>query len=380
MSYSNLASHAAMIFDETRNRAYLDAMRAVITPDSVVLDLGAGVGVLGFLAAKLGARRVYCVEPAPVGLHIPALAAANGLGDRVQLLRGRVEDIVLPEQVDVLVSVFTGTLLFTEGLMPSLYHARDRWLKPGGAMIPDRARLHFAAVEATEPHAETVGIFAQSSLGIDYARLAGLPANGMSKLSRKNAKALPASTSCMAVELDLRTTHQHDLRWEGVMEATRDASLHGLLGWIELHLGSTWLSTAIDQQEVHWQPMLLPVSEPMQVRCGELIHAGFRFVDDAQVYWSLSVEGRTQRQSTVLGDPDIAIDLMLSSPACNAPLRADGILVAQVLAAIQTGQSNREIADGLMVAMPGRFRDEREALKRVGALAARYRRHPSRPD
>lgn len=378
MSYSDLSAHASMLFDETRNRAYLEAMRAVITPESVVLDLGAGVGVLGLLAAKLGARRVYCVEPAPVGLHIPALAAANGVGDRVELLRGRVEDIALPEQVDVLVSVFTGTLLFTEGLMPSLYHARDRWLKPGGAMIPDRARLQFAAVEAAEPHAEAVGIFAKSSLDIDYARLAGLPANLMSKLSRKDGKAIQASTSCMAVELNLRTTHQQDIRWEGVLEATRDATLHGLLGWIELQLASAWLSTGIDQQEVHWQPMLLPVAEPMSVKRGESIKAGFRFVDDAQVYWSLAAGGRTQRQSTVLGDPDLAIDMMLSSPACNAPLRQEGEVVAWVLAAMRAGQANRQIAEGLMVDMPGRFRDEREAIKRVGALAARYRRHPSR--
>src|SRR3990167_6681712 len=72
MSYSSLHRHASMVFDEVRNRAYLEAMRRVITPASIVLDVGAGVGVLGLLAAKLGARKVYCVEPSPVVDHIPA--------------------------------------------------------------------------------------------------------------------------------------------------------------------------------------------------------------------------------------------------------------------------------------------------------------------
>ena len=51
-----------MALDEVRNRAYAQALRRVITPESVVLDLGAGLGTLGLLAAKLGARRVYLVE------------------------------------------------------------------------------------------------------------------------------------------------------------------------------------------------------------------------------------------------------------------------------------------------------------------------------
>src|SRR3954454_2492869 len=59
MTYVSVASHRSMALDRVRNDAYADALRAVVTPSSVVLDLGAGTGVHGLMAARMGARRVY---------------------------------------------------------------------------------------------------------------------------------------------------------------------------------------------------------------------------------------------------------------------------------------------------------------------------------
>src|SRR5437868_14319233 len=65
-SYSSIYTHRAMVFDDVRNRLYANALRNAIGPHSVVLDLGAGLGTHGLIAATAGARRVYCVEPQPV--------------------------------------------------------------------------------------------------------------------------------------------------------------------------------------------------------------------------------------------------------------------------------------------------------------------------
>ena len=55
--YNSITSQQGMFFDRARNDAYFKALQTVITPDSVVLDLGAGMGVHGLLAAKLGAKK-----------------------------------------------------------------------------------------------------------------------------------------------------------------------------------------------------------------------------------------------------------------------------------------------------------------------------------
>ncbi len=57
-------------------------------------------------------------------------------GDVVQVLRGKVEEVDLPEKVDILVSEPMGTLLVNERMLETYLYARDRFLKPGGLMFP----------------------------------------------------------------------------------------------------------------------------------------------------------------------------------------------------------------------------------------------------
>ena len=77
----SLHFYGQMIADSSRMDAYAAALRQTIKPDSVVMDLGCGPGVFALLACKLGARRVYAVEPDNVvGLAREAAAEqADGL-------------------------------------------------------------------------------------------------------------------------------------------------------------------------------------------------------------------------------------------------------------------------------------------------------------
>ena len=48
--------HRTLIADQVRNEAFFAALKAVIVPGkSVVADIGAGTGLLGLMASKLGA-------------------------------------------------------------------------------------------------------------------------------------------------------------------------------------------------------------------------------------------------------------------------------------------------------------------------------------
>jgi predicted RNA methylase len=125
-----------MTLDARRNQAYFEALKQVITPDSIVLDLGAGLGIHGLLSARLGAKRVYLVEPEDIITVAKDIAKANGYHDRVVCLQGKIEEVDIPELVDAIVSVFTGNFLLQEDLLPSLFYARDRYLKPDGTLIP----------------------------------------------------------------------------------------------------------------------------------------------------------------------------------------------------------------------------------------------------
>lgn len=46
-----------------------------------------------------------------------------------------------PHSVDVLLSEWMGYCLLYESMLSSVLLARDRWLKPGGAILPDTATI-----------------------------------------------------------------------------------------------------------------------------------------------------------------------------------------------------------------------------------------------
>lgn len=62
------------------------------------------------------------------------------------VVSGMIEELdeTMPVEVggvDVLVSEWMGYCLLFESMLPSVLHARDRWLKPGGAILPDTAQM-----------------------------------------------------------------------------------------------------------------------------------------------------------------------------------------------------------------------------------------------
>ena len=134
--YAEFEVHRTMICDRVRTEAFRRAIDAVVRPGDIVLDVGAGSGILSVFAARAGAARVYAVERTTIAVVAHELAAANGVADTVRVIQGEVEDVELPERVDVIVSEWLGGFGIDEGMLAPVITARDRWLEPGGVMIP----------------------------------------------------------------------------------------------------------------------------------------------------------------------------------------------------------------------------------------------------
>ena len=60
----------------------------------------------------------------------------------IDVVQGMVEELDLKyDRVDVIVSEWMGYCLLFESMLNSVIYARDRWLKPGGAILPDIAKM-----------------------------------------------------------------------------------------------------------------------------------------------------------------------------------------------------------------------------------------------
>jgi len=374
MSYSDITGHASMAFDATRNAVYAQAISKFVTPDSVVLDLGAGLGTLGMLAARAGARRVFMVEPEAVVLAAEEVARRNGLADRVQVFRGRIEDIELPEAVDVIISVFTGNLLFSEDLLPSLYYARDRWLKPGGVLIPDAAQLMLAPVSAPRTHAELIGQWSQPHMGIDFSSLRRFAPNNMPHFRSKDFNAQLLAAPKAVVDLDLRTSMTADLDVSTETVASMAADCSGLLAWIRIRLGDAWLGTGPLDPEVHWTPGFMPLDPELPLAADDRVAVSLRRPAHGEYTWQVSAPAGRRRHSTFLGQPHSLPELRRMAEDATPDLSQRGLAALAALNALHNGQTNLQVATQLHQDFVGQYASVAQALEFVRDLIRRFAR------
>jgi len=88
---------------------------------------------------------VFAVEATNMAVRGKAIVAANGYKN-IRVIQGTIETVELPCKVDIIVSEWMGYALLRESMLDSVLFARDRWLKPGGALFPSHASLFLAPV------------------------------------------------------------------------------------------------------------------------------------------------------------------------------------------------------------------------------------------
>ncbi|KAL5144099.1 putative protein arginine N-methyltransferase 6 [Glycine soja] len=174
-SYAHLGIHQEMIKDRVRTETYRDAImqHQSSIAGKVVVDVGCGTGILSIFCAQAGAKRVYAIDASDIALQANEVVKANNLSDVIVVLHGRVEDVEIDEEVDVIISEWMGYMLLYESMLGSVINARDRWLKPGGLILPSSATLYMAPVTHTDRYSDSVD-FWRNVYGIDMSAMVSL--------------------------------------------------------------------------------------------------------------------------------------------------------------------------------------------------------------
>ncbi|XP_018479068.1 protein arginine N-methyltransferase 1.1 [Raphanus sativus] len=152
-SYSHFGIHEEMLKDVVRTKTYQNVIyqNKFLIKDKVVLDVGAGTGILSLFCAKAGAKHVYAVECSQMADMAKEIVKANGFSDVITVLKGKIEEIELPTpKVDVIISEWMGYFLLFENMLDSVLYARNKWLVDGGLVLPDKASLFLTAIEDSE--------------------------------------------------------------------------------------------------------------------------------------------------------------------------------------------------------------------------------------
>ena len=132
----------------------------------VVLDVGCGSGVLALAAARAGAKRVYAVEATDLAETANELVSIDGSEQYVTVIQSTLEDLQLPEKVDIIVSDCMGDFFLSESAIGNVLLARDKFLESDGAVYPSHVELFLAPVTSsrTLTRACNVGVTEPSQL------------------------------------------------------------------------------------------------------------------------------------------------------------------------------------------------------------------------
>ena len=371
-----------MLADDVRLEAYTKALRQAVTPDSVVLDLGAGAGFFAVLACKLGARKVYAIEPNDTIELGPQLAAENSCGDRIEFIKDMSTRVSLPEKVDVIVSDLRGSAPLYAGSIVTLIDARERFLKPDGVMIQQRDTIFAALVEAFEVYGKNVTSLIETRAGVDQSMYRKFLCNQFVK-GRVEREALLTEPQIWAT-LHYPTISSPDVTAELRWKALRVGTAHGLSLWFEAGLGigaDAHVSTAPFAPERIWGTPFFALQEPIVLIEGDevivnlsarLVHKEYVWRWDTRVIGSDGAVKADFKQSTFYGEI-ISLSHLRKQAATFVPaLNEEGRINAFILAQMNGQTSSQTIAERLSEQFPALFPTWQKAMKSVGDVAGKF--------
>lgn len=267
--------HREYLFDAPRIDAFRRALAAVVRPGDVVLDLASGTGILGFLACQAGARKVYAIDEGSIVGLSRALARANGMHDRVEVIRGVSTWVSPPERVDVIVTDQIGHLGFNAGIVEYMADARERWLKPGGRIVPEAVEIHVAPW-THDGVREAVDCWRRPVAGLDVSVVRPMAVGTGYPFALDASGALAPARPI--VRFDLSAPRVEVAEGEAAFAAERGRALDALAGWFVATLapGVTMTNAPGDPNAIRRRQALLPLDQRVLVEAGERLHAHVR--------------------------------------------------------------------------------------------------------
>ena len=369
--------HRQFLSDRTRLDVFERAIRATVRSGDVVIDLGAGTGILGLLACRAGAARVYAIEHGGMIEIARAIARANGMADRITFVAAHSSEVQLPEQADVLIGDLIGRMGFEAGVFEGYADVR-RWLKPGARVVPESIVISAAPVDLPAAHA-AVEFWREPVAGLRVdAALAWSRNTGYPRDIEPGDLLSDAPVSSCFSPLDAGPV----LRVGGTASITRPGQLHGLACWFAGRMSAADPSIVLTNApgasgRIQRRNVFLPLHPPVDVRRGDQVDIDLRIRPrDVLVSWNVSARTADRvtrmRHSTFGGMLLTREDLKARNPASRPRLTARGLARRTLLELCDGDRSIVEIERELRRRHPDLFTKDGGAEAFVAEVVARY--------
>ncbi|XP_022100199.1 histone-arginine methyltransferase CARMER-like [Acanthaster planci] len=301
--YGYLSQQQNMMQDYIRTSTYQKAMlqNSDDFRNKIVLDMGAGSAILSFFAIQAGAKKVYAIEASTIAEHAQKLVEANNLADRIKILAGKIEEVQVPEQVDIIISEPMGYMLFNERMLESYLHAK-KFLKPAGKMFPTIGELHCAPFSDDAIYMEQFTKanfwYQQSFHGVNLTRLRE---EALQEYLRQPIVDTFDIRICLArsqkYTVDFLKAHETDLHRIEIplcFVAHASGAVHGLAFWFDVAFCGTmqtvWLSTAPTEPLTHWYQVRCLLRAPIYIKQGQSMSGKVVLIANKRQSYDIDIE------------------------------------------------------------------------------------------
>lgn len=276
-SYSHFGIHEEMLKDSVRTKTYQNVIyqNKFLFKNKVVLDVGAGTGILSLFCAKAGAEHVYAVECSHMADMAKEIVEANGYSNVVTVLKGKIEEIELPvAKVDIIISEWMGYFLLFENMLNSVLYARDKWLVDGGVVLPDKASLHLTAIEDADYKEDKIE-FWNNVYGFD---MSCIKKQAIMEPLVDTVDQNQIATNCQLLKtMDISKMAPGDASFAAPFKlvAERDDYIHALVAYFDVSFTKCHklmgFSTGPRSRATHWKQTVLYLEDVLTVCEGEAI-------------------------------------------------------------------------------------------------------------
>jgi Flp pilus assembly protein TadD/precorrin-6B methylase 2 len=281
--------HIPMINDDERNAAYERALARAVTPDSLVLEIGTGSGLVAMMAARAGARHVVTCEAVPILAEVAQeTVARNGFADRITVLSKRSTQVQLgadlPEKADVFVSELINIGMLAPNMLPIIQHARANLVKPAAKIIPQAAVVWGVLIQCD--HLANINPV-QSIAGFDMGAFDVFRSPGYAQIDLGADPHRVLSGRVRLLDFDFRTAMKtEDLRPMAIT-ANRAGTCHGVCFWFDLMLDDevTYRSESRSRTN-HWKQAIHFFPEPVAVEEGDRLDVAAGY-DNTRIFFNL---------------------------------------------------------------------------------------------
>ncbi len=364
-----LSEHIQYLTLPGRSDLYRAAIKSEMTDGAQVVDLGCGVGVLGFFCLEAGAAKVWGIDHSDAIYLAREAAERAGFGESYECIADTSFRVTLPQSADLIICDHVGFFGFDYGIIAMLADARARMLAPGGVIMPQSMDLMVAAV-SSEKCTSLAGRWTSEAVPDHFHWLEEYQRNSRHAYDFAPGELISPPATIGHVAFDAETPES--FAFEAVLEIAQDGEFHGLAGWFDCHLGGDvrMTNSPLSKASIKRSQAFLPVKEAFGVRQGDSILVSLRFAHDGtMITWSVTPPGGARKQtlstwrSTILRPED-----RLEQSGEPLTLSRRGEARAFVLAKVNGERSSADIEELVIEQFPDLFPTEsaiREFVRKV---------------